>query len=92
MDMEAREASAEKPALGRVAMLFVGLVTIVALAPVAGMVIAFAIIPALPIVLAIGLVLGPVNWLEDRLEEAERRRGHDEGEQGHPTPLVHAHA
>jgi hypothetical protein len=92
MNTEAREASAVKPALGRVAMLFVGIATMVALAPVVGMVLAFAILPALPIVLAIGLVLGPMNWLEDRLEEAERRQGHDEGQQGHPTPLVHAHA
>ena len=91
--MEGSETSVEKSPLGRGALIFVGIVTALALAPVAGMVLAFAILPALPIVLAIGLVLGPINWVEDRMDEAELRRGTggDEQPRAH-LPLREAHA
>jgi hypothetical protein len=95
MDTGAKEdASVVKAPPGRAAMLFVGIVTIIALAPVAGMVLAFAILPALPIVLAIGLVLGPINWIDDKLDEAELRqdRDQDQDQDHHHTPLIHAHA
>ena len=70
-------------------MIVVTIVTAIALAPVAGMILAFAVLPALPIVLAIGLVLGPMNWLADRIEESEHRRDRDPG---YPRALEHAHA
>jgi hypothetical protein len=92
METEAREASMVKAPPGRLAMVFVGIVTMVALAPVAGMVLAFAILPALPIVLAIGLVLGPINWAEDKLDEAASRQDRDQDHPDHHTPLIHAHA
>ncbi len=54
------------------------------------MVLAFAILPALPIVLAIGFVLGPINWLEDReVGEELEEEGSQEHGHGHWT---HAHA
>ena len=89
--MEASEASAvirnEAPE-GRWLKIIVGLVTLVLLSPVIGMVIMFAVIPALPIVLALGFVLGPMNWIEDLEEEAEA------SEDGSPWVAPHrvAHA
>ncbi len=62
--MEAHEASALE--VKRWVRIVGGIAAAVALAPVAGMVLAFAIMPALPFLLALGFVLGPINWLEDR--------------------------
>jgi hypothetical protein len=60
---------------GRVFRGLVGMAALVALSPVIGMIIVFAFIPALPIVLAIGAVLGPMNWIEEKEVEAEHRFG-----------------
>ena len=79
--MAANETSRER--VWRWLRMLVGVVTVVALSPVIGMVLAFAVLPALPIVLAIGFVLGPVNWFVD-LEEAE--------EEAVESGAAHAHA
>ena len=44
---------------------FVCAVTLMLLSPVIGMVLVFALLPALPIVLAIGAILGPMTLLKD---------------------------
>lgn len=45
--------------------LAVTVVTLLLLSPVIGMVLVFAFLPALPIVLAIGAVLGPMTLLKE---------------------------
>ncbi|HEY8088627.1 MAG TPA: hypothetical protein VIF09_12300 [Polyangiaceae bacterium] len=60
----------------RVFRVLLGVAAGVALMPVVGMILVFALLPALPIVLAIGAVLGPMNWIEEKEEEAEHRFGH----------------
>jgi hypothetical protein len=62
--------------------IVVAIVTLIVLSPVIGMVIAFAVIPALPIVLSLGYVLGPINFLADREEDEEEQRW------SHPEPLA----
>jgi hypothetical protein len=54
----------------------VSLAAAVALSPIIGMVLVFAVIPALLVAIPVGLVLGPMNWLEAKEEEAETRFGH----------------
>jgi hypothetical protein len=90
--METREASVVPKGWLRVLFWSVALV---ALAPVAGMVFAFAIVPALPIVLGIGYVLGPMNWLAD-LEDRRNEHAAAPGEapsswEAHHGALAHAH-
>jgi hypothetical protein len=78
------EGAAERPRWLRV---LVGIAAAIALAPVAGMVLAFAIVPALPIVLAIGYVLGPMNFLAD----LEDRRNEGIGAGRGASPPIDAH-
>ena len=61
----------EEPA--RWPKVLIGIATFILLTPVMGMVLVFAVLPALPIVLMIGTVLGPMNLLAkgDREEENE---------------------
>ncbi len=51
--------------------ILIGIVSTLALLPVAGMVFIFAIVPALPLVLATVLVIKPQHWIETFDEEVE---------------------
>ena len=51
--------------------IFIGVMSALALLPVAGMVFVFAIIPAMPFVLAMALVIEPRHWFEAIDEEVE---------------------
>jgi hypothetical protein len=49
----------------------IGLVAFVVLLPVIGMVLVFAVLPALPLALLVGAVLGPTNLIPNGEEEDE---------------------
>jgi hypothetical protein len=68
---------------GKIAL---GVVAAIVLSPVAGMVLAFAVIPALPVALVAGAVLGPMNLFENGEAEDE-----DEKWRYHELHEAHAH-
>jgi hypothetical protein len=51
--------------------LLVGIVTFFLLSPVIGMLLVFAVLPALPIALLVGIVLGPMNLFNNHELEDE---------------------
>ena len=51
--------------------IVVSLVTLLLLAPVIGMLLVFAVLPALPIALLVGTVLGPMNLFDNHEAEDE---------------------
>ena len=53
--------------------ILLGIIASVALAPVAGMVLVFAVLPALPIALLIGAMLGPSTLLGYAQQEEDER-------------------
>jgi hypothetical protein len=77
--MDANETSnvrAEEAGAARVFRIVVGVMTVLVLSPVVGMILVFAVLPALPIALAVGAVIGPMDWFKEKEEEAEARFGH----------------
>ncbi|HEY2511267.1 MAG TPA: hypothetical protein VGI39_10445 [Polyangiaceae bacterium] len=60
----------------RLLRIFIGLAAVVALSPIIGMLLVFAVIPALLVAIPVGIVLGPMNWLEEQEDTAEVRYGH----------------
>jgi hypothetical protein len=75
-----------------VVRILLGILGAIALAPVAGMVLVFAVLPALPIVLCIGAMLGPSTLLGYGQQEEDEREAERERELLRSIRLRHAHS
>jgi len=72
--------------------ILLGIIASLALAPVAGMVLVFAVLPALPIALLVGAFLGPSTLLGYAQQEEDEREDEREKELLRSIRLRHAHA
>jgi hypothetical protein len=75
------DASSIRPSIGegdttavRLGKIALGVLATIVLSPIAGMVLVFAVMPALPIALAVGAVLGPMNLFNNGEAEEEEER------------------
>jgi hypothetical protein len=64
----------------------------IALSPVVGMVLVFALLPALPLVIAIGAMLGPSTLLGYAQQEEDEREREEEQARYLRFRQAHAHA